>query len=439
MKRWCRQAAAILALGACSCERRDVDPRAVTGVPPGVMVAHALGGVGGYAYTNSLEAFECNYERGFRWFEVDLTLTADGQLVCFHPGNENLVGLKKPLQQLTLAETAQVRYAGRYPVLGFSELLKATDRAGDVVLVTDTKTWSKAMIEAFERTVRASGAQRTRFALQSYGEQDIAAVKKLSDALHADILLTLYMSGADDPSVERLVKDYGVKAVVADMRRFTPWLAQRLHGLGVPVLVHTINDHRDIVRLARAGADGFYTDDYRPYSAAQPRDTVADCAYTKGSSGDLTEWTERDLLRPGDYALGPCARRDVNRVELTSCGDQPAVSGPNLAVPPGRTLHVEIDVGADPDGSGMWVEVVEKNRSQPARPREHLALQPSERRALTFDIALPNGSPGMEARLGLSSPADRLVIHRLNITHRGDGSDSGVVAHSRAEQPGPAE
>jgi hypothetical protein len=42
-------------------------------------VAHAFGAVDGHTYTNSLEAFQRNYARGFRVFEVDHVLLATGR------------------------------------------------------------------------------------------------------------------------------------------------------------------------------------------------------------------------------------------------------------------------------------------------------------------------------------------------------------------------
>lgn len=44
----------------------------------GQYVAHAFGGIGGDTYTNSLEAFEANYARGHRIFEVDMDYTPGG-------------------------------------------------------------------------------------------------------------------------------------------------------------------------------------------------------------------------------------------------------------------------------------------------------------------------------------------------------------------------
>ena len=48
------------------------------------LIAHAFGGIDDKTYTNSLEAFQTNYDKGFRVFEVDLILTSDGGLAARH-------------------------------------------------------------------------------------------------------------------------------------------------------------------------------------------------------------------------------------------------------------------------------------------------------------------------------------------------------------------
>jgi len=44
---------------------------------PPIIIAHAAGAVNGRTYTNSLEAFEYNYAKGHRFFEVDFSWTSD--------------------------------------------------------------------------------------------------------------------------------------------------------------------------------------------------------------------------------------------------------------------------------------------------------------------------------------------------------------------------
>ncbi len=76
--------AVCVAVGGCAPDL-SYSPSGRLDLPEKVAIAHGLGRVRGAAKTNSIDAFEANYERGFRWFEVDLDTTGDGALVCIHP------------------------------------------------------------------------------------------------------------------------------------------------------------------------------------------------------------------------------------------------------------------------------------------------------------------------------------------------------------------
>ena len=49
-----------------------------------LMIAHAGGGINGINYSNSIEALNHNYAKGFRYFEMDFSWTSDNKLVCLH-------------------------------------------------------------------------------------------------------------------------------------------------------------------------------------------------------------------------------------------------------------------------------------------------------------------------------------------------------------------
>ncbi len=52
------------------------------------LIAHAGGEIEGHIYTNSLEAIKQSIERGYKYIEIDLALTADSVLVAVHDWEE---------------------------------------------------------------------------------------------------------------------------------------------------------------------------------------------------------------------------------------------------------------------------------------------------------------------------------------------------------------
>jgi glycerophosphoryl diester phosphodiesterase len=382
----------------------------------GLLVAHALGSIDDLSYTNSLEALRCNHKRGFRWFEVDLALTQDDELVAFHTGHERYAGFERPIDEVPYSDVQRARYRKRYAIVRFVDVLDEARALGDVVLVTDTKSWSTRMLSAVERVLRARPKGGPGIVLQSYGEKNIEPVAQLAKQVDAGVILTLYRTRVGDQAVVDMAKQYGVLAVVANQQRFTPWLADRLHAAQIPILVHTIDEHEEMVRLTRAGADGFYTDTYVPYErmTADPR-SLLDCGAEQPSAVQLRSWLKRDLGNDGDYRLSACAKRRGETVELGGCDEEPAIGGPSLRVPPGGQIHVDLEVEAPARGTDFWFKVATKTGPEP-RPREELHLEPGERRTFAWDLTLPDGSPGVETLLGVSSSDVQLRVLRLAIT-----------------------
>jgi hypothetical protein len=177
-------------------------------------------------------------------------------------------------------------------------------------------------------------------------------------------------------------------------------------------LVHTVNDHEEIVKLTRAGADGFYTDSYVPYERmAAERQTLLDCGAAQPSSAQLSSWLRRDIDNADDFRLGSCAQQRSGWVELGGCDAASAISGTALAVPPDSQVHVELEVEAPAADVDFWFQLVAKDGAK--RPREMLHLAAGERRTFSWDVALAAGSPGLETRLGLRSSEARLNVVRF--------------------------
>src|SRR5450631_2076103 len=100
-----------------ACPRGPLPPLTPRATVPYGLVAHAGGAVGGLPYTNSRQALDGSWERGFRLFEVDLSWTSDGQLVLLHdwgPTVQSVWGA--PEGRRTLADFQALRRTGLTPL-----------------------------------------------------------------------------------------------------------------------------------------------------------------------------------------------------------------------------------------------------------------------------------------------------------------------------------
>ncbi len=101
-------------------------------------IAHAGGEVDGIKSTNSLEALNQNYKRGFRLFELDIVETKDGKLVAAHDWKmwSRFTDYKGALP-VTHAEFKKHKIYGKYTTLDFEGINKWFAAHPDAILFTD--------------------------------------------------------------------------------------------------------------------------------------------------------------------------------------------------------------------------------------------------------------------------------------------------------------
>lgn len=237
--------------------------RPSSGIKNNQIIAHAFGGIKKASGTNSREAFIENYEKGIRFFEVDLSLTADGAVVAFHDGNESNIGLNKKISQTTLEEFKQHKFLGEYTLLDFQGILDLMKEYPDSYIITDTKGDLHSILsQVVSLTKNFYPEALNRIIPQIYQERDIQTVNNIFD--FKDLIYTLYRTNANDDDVLRFVTNNGSKITGVTMwwdKRFNENIKDQLQALDIGVFVHTLNNDEDIKKFIKKGV-GVYTDFY---------------------------------------------------------------------------------------------------------------------------------------------------------------------------------
>ncbi len=235
----------------------------------GTFFAHALGGIDHRTYTNSREALELNYRKGARYFEVDLSFTADGDLVCFHTGLEKRVGLDRPIDQVSTAEFLSHRFDGRYTLMTLETLFRRMAELPDMYLVTDTKHAFRPSLEAVVATAeKVDPSLIGRIIPQYYHEEewrDVAEVES-EHGLFATVVFTLYRTSLDDDGVVETARLGRAPVVTMSTSRYNPGLVSRLAAVGAVAMVHTVNDRHEILEYLAHGVRGLYIDWFFPWA-----------------------------------------------------------------------------------------------------------------------------------------------------------------------------
>jgi glycerophosphoryl diester phosphodiesterase len=239
----------------------------------GLTVKNAEGQSVVYTYTNTLEAFEQNYAKGYRVFEVDLILTRDGYLVARHDWSPELfrsLGQAVPARVPTLAEFKKTKVLGKYTPLDITQIAQLMRTHPDMYIVTDTKhsdswyvrTQFRAILAAFGSD---SAALSRRVVVQIYDEPMLARVREVFPA--DTIIYTLYrlsLRAAVSDRAVQFARTRGIQVITCDMRRWTPRFSAQIRAAGIAPAVNTINAPASAAALNRDGVRFIYSDALAP-------------------------------------------------------------------------------------------------------------------------------------------------------------------------------
>ncbi|WP_082979214.1 glycerophosphodiester phosphodiesterase [Arthrobacter sp. B6] len=217
---------------------------------------------------NSMAAFRAAVDLGCRYLETDVHTTSDGVLVLFHDETlDRVTDAVGRISELTAAEVAAARIAGREPVPLFDDLVHAFPGTR---LNLDVKDWNSvrslaAGIERHslhDRVLVASFSDRRRRAVLKLLSRPVAssggvatnALFALLRPLPVALLRRLLQAPLKDVQALQVPVRYGRFRVV------TSGYVSRAHAMGLKVHVWTINDPAEMHRLLDLGVDGIVTD-----------------------------------------------------------------------------------------------------------------------------------------------------------------------------------
>lgn len=234
-------------------------------------IAHAGGLINGRAYTNSLEALNHNYTRGFRFFELDISWTTDRKLVLIHDWKGTLTnsfGVGEG--QLSLNAFSALIDRDGLTQMTIPQLAQWVSEHPDVSIVTDIK---EDNISALKQIAQHYPQLAEHLVVQIYNNEEYEPVRQLG---FDRIILTLYRSGYGDEEVLRSAASRTHVPVTMPVYRADAGLARKLKEFNVFVYVHTVNEPCAEVKLRNMGVDGFYTDKLNPKGADSNNRAISD-------------------------------------------------------------------------------------------------------------------------------------------------------------------
>ena len=222
-------------------------------------VAHGGGAINNIAQTNSLEALNYNYKRGFRFFEIDFEWTSDKELVLIHDWKECLKRLFNAEPEVcSLEKFKGLKMVSGLTQMALKDMIKWMASYPDIYIITDIKSDN---IKGLNKIADEYPDLKNRFIPQIYRYEEYEKAKGMG--FH-NIILTLYVMNYADNETVAFLERHKVSALTIWHYRANQDFVDKLKKLNIFIYVHTVNDVKLKDILKKIKVNGFYTDYISP-------------------------------------------------------------------------------------------------------------------------------------------------------------------------------
>ena len=229
-------------------------------------IAHR--GAGKLAPENTLAAFRCGAAHGYRMFECDVKLSADGVPFLMHDATlERTTGNRGTGGDLSWSELARLdagswhslAFAGE-PLPSFENIARFCLRNGYFLDIEIKPTPGSAALERRTGEVVARDAARLWAGaavpplLTSFRPESLAGARDAAPDMPRALLLDDLRTGWLDEA-----RQLGCVALVCNHVLWDAGTVAAAHAAGLRTLSYTVNDRKDVDRLLALGTDGVVT------------------------------------------------------------------------------------------------------------------------------------------------------------------------------------
>ena len=243
------------------------------------LMAHALGAMDGKAYHNTMAAYENAMTKGYKYYEVDLSMTVDGRMVlchgwtesnCTHTGFEYSDDLDKTM---TYKKLMSLKVHGN-PQIDLRSFYREMKKHADHLYEFDMHSIKgKRAVEIIKETIRDCKCDREvldRVLMQVYTNKMYRAVDQTYHFKYYQ-----YLIGKPEKNFyEKLpiLIDEGICAAAIHVKKVCPEYINALRNAGIYVLAFTVTDDAEQAQhLLDMGVNTICTD----YVAPSDLETVA--------------------------------------------------------------------------------------------------------------------------------------------------------------------
>lgn len=233
-------------------------------------IAHALGGLDGKDYLNSIDGFYAAYNKGYRVFEMDLLLTTDNVVIGKHEWGRKLSDpTTKNGSAVNYSTFKNTKIYGKYTPTSLKDMFQAMDRYEDFYIMTDSKgdeiTQVKKDFNAIVKTAKDIGkeAYLDRLVIQVYNQKMFYAIKEIYPFKHF-VYTTYKQRDAAFYAMVTFCKKNGIEGVTSPQNDINDYRMELLEEEGIYSFTHSVNNSYFAKEYMKLGVYGVYSDFLSP-------------------------------------------------------------------------------------------------------------------------------------------------------------------------------
>lgn len=213
-------------------------------------------GAKGHLAENTLESFGKALEMGADGIELDVHLSADGQVIVIHDETvDRTTDGKGLVRELTLAQLKALRIDCAYTIPTLAEVFDFVGRKSLINVELKVGETARPVVDLIEKYVLEKGWQYSDFLISSF---DWVALEQVR-ALHAEIPLGVLTSTDLDLAIH-FSKVIKAETIHPYFHLVTEENIIKMQHQSLKVFCWTVNEFEDLQKIKSFNANGIITD-----------------------------------------------------------------------------------------------------------------------------------------------------------------------------------
>lgn len=232
-----------------------------------LLIAHAGGAIDNIAYTNSLEAFIENYNKGFKVFEIDFILTSDQRVVARHDWVHDF-GQREFNEEYPLSYNNFMsrKLDKKFTPMDFEMVINLMHKYNDISVIMDGKINSHQDTKYLYGVILNQLKNVDEFIIkrlmpQIFYQEDLQIIK---DFHFGEVVYVIGREKISKSSIIKFCNMNDIKILSIPERKINIKIVQQLLKKDIYVYTYTINSKKHIESLRKIGVLGFFTDFVSP-------------------------------------------------------------------------------------------------------------------------------------------------------------------------------